>query len=284
MNLVRRWPLCGSALVGLGLAGCMSPPATTPMVADAANPAILNVADAAIAGKNPAMALKISQSVLAAHPDNLPALYHEADAYYALNRCQDTIAAFRLALSIDPHSATAQTGLGRCLLRRNAAAAEQAFTAATIDDPQNAAAFNDLGIARDLQGRYAAATNPYEQSLRLAPGYVPTEVNLGLSLALSGDSADALQYLGPLATGPDATAKIREDYATALIAAGRLPQAEHVLAVDLPPSAIPAFMRAARTAIDPALFQTQPPSPPPGTIPALPPNPFNTTPLANLQR
>jgi Flp pilus assembly protein TadD len=199
---------------------------------------VMNVADAAIAGGDPQMALKVSQSVLAADPNNLDALYHEGQAYYAIGRCMDAIAVYKVALTVDPKSSDAELGIGRCLLKRNAAEAEMAFKAAIADNPVNAAALNDLGIARDLQGNHAGAVQPYQQALIINPGNLATEVNIGMSLALSGDGDDALQYLGPLATSPDATPKIREDYAAALVAAGRQDEARQVLAVDLPPDQI----------------------------------------------
>ncbi len=197
----------------------------------------MNVADAAIAGRDPAMALKVSQSVLERDPNNLDALYHEAAAYYAVNRCMDAIAAYKVALALKPDSSQAQLGIGRCLLKRDAARAEAAFMAAVADDPRNAAALNDLGIARDLQGHHRAAVEPYQQSLLIDPGNLSTEVNLGVSLALAGDGPDALEYLGPLAAGENATAKIRQDYALALVASGRMDQARQVLSVDLSPDA-----------------------------------------------
>ncbi len=40
---------------------------------------------------------------------------------------------------------------------------------------------------------------------------IAAEVNLGLSSAPSGKGPEALQYLGPLATGQAATPKIRAD-------------------------------------------------------------------------
>jgi Flp pilus assembly protein TadD len=198
----------------------------------------MNVADAAIAGGDPQMALKVSQSVLANDPNNLDALYHEGQAYYAINRCEDAVAVYKVALKVDPKSSDAELGIGRCLLKRNAAEAEIAFQAAAADNPSNAAALNDLGIARDLQGNHAGAVQPYQQALLLNPGNLATEVNLGMSLALSGNGGEALQYLGPLATSPDATPKIREDYAAALVAAGRVDEARRVLAVDMPPDQI----------------------------------------------
>lgn len=230
--------------LALALAGCHA--SQTPQLAqDSGAPrdvGVLNVADAAIAGNDPQMALQVSQSVLASDPHNIQALYHEAASYYALNRCEDAIAAYQLALKIDPASSQAETGIGRCLLQHDAATAALAFEKAVQDDPNNAAAQNDLGIALDLQGNYAGAIGPYKQALLLAPGVTATEVNLGLSLALSGDGQDALQYLGPLATSTDATPKIREDYAVALLATGRRDEAKQVLSVDLPPDEARALL------------------------------------------
>ncbi|WP_298281010.1 tetratricopeptide repeat protein [Acidocella sp.] len=219
---------------------------------------VLNVADAALAGHDPDLALKISQAVLNRKPHDLQALYHEGAAYYATGRCEDAIAAYQLALSYDPSSSEAETGLGRCLLKRNAIEAENAFSAAIADDPTNAAAYNDLGIARDLRGDYAGATAPYEQALKLAPGTLATEVNLGLSLALSGDAEDALEYLGPLAIGTQASPRIREDYAVALLAAGRTAEAREALAVDIPPEKLDQAMTSFQAVLAPA-------APPAGT-------------------
>jgi Flp pilus assembly protein TadD len=254
MGRVGLW---ATLFAGLAVAGCT--PTTTATPDQAQSEGVLNVADAAIAGNNPQMALKMSQAVLASDPRNLQALYHEAAAYYAVGRCEDAIAAYKVALGIDPTSSIAEVGVGRCLLKRNAAEAELAFEAAVQNDSANAVAWNDLGIARDLQGKYQAAREPYEKSLLLAPGQLATEVNLGMSLALTGDAADALQYLGPLATGAEATPKIRQDYAAALVAAGRDADARQVLAVDLAPDAVDRLM---------AVFKTEIFAPPLVTAPA----------------
>ncbi len=222
---------------GLLLAGCTNPQSLVPQ-ADNGGAGVLNVADAAIAGNDPQMALKISQSVLSSDPKNLQALYHEGASYYALNRCEDAVAAYSLALRQEPKSSEAETGIGRCLLRRNAIEAEQAFAAAVADDPGNAAAQNDLGIARALRGNLNGAVQPLQQALLLEPGTVSTEVNLGLVLALNGNAGDALQYLGPLAVTPDATPRIRADYALALVGNGQMDQARQVLSADLPPGQV----------------------------------------------
>jgi Flp pilus assembly protein TadD len=226
-------PPAWCSLAGLLLLGACTAQETS--IANEGKPDLLNVADAAIAGNQPEMALQVSQAMLAKDPDNLLALYHEGAAYYAIGRCQDAIAAYRVALKLAPKSSQAETGIGRCLLKRNPLEAEQAFAAAVADDPSNAAALNNLGLARDLRGNFAGATQPYQQALLLDPGNIAIEVNMGLSLALSGNADDALQYLGPLANSQQATPKIREDYALALIAAGRQDEARRALSIDMTP-------------------------------------------------
>jgi Flp pilus assembly protein TadD len=223
-------------------------------------PDTLNVADAAIASGNPAMALSVSQSVLQADPNNIDALVHEGNAYYALNRCEPAMAAYKLALQNDPHASQAETGLGRCLMRTDPAQAIIVLQAAVADDPGNAAALNDLGIAYDLTGNFAAAVDPYHKALLADPSMTAVEVNLGLSLALSGNGQEALQYLGPLATGQDATPKIRENYALALVSVGQIEQARDVLAIDLPPDQAQRALAGYQALI--AASITPPPTPP----------------------
>ena len=239
---MKAAPLSGLFLASaLLLAGC----AQTQPQAGAASPGgpdTLNIADAAIAGGDPNMALSVSQSVLATDAGNVDALVHEGDAYYALGRCPAAEAAYQLALTHDAKATAAATGLGRCLLKTDPHEAEAAFAQAVQDDPGNAAAWNDLGIARDLQGNFAGAVDPYQKALLADPSLTAAEVNLGLSLALSGNGPEALQYLGPLATGQGATPKIREDYAAALVASGRDSEARQVLAIDLPPDQVNGAM------------------------------------------
>ncbi len=213
------------------------------------------------------MALSVSQSVLQSDPGNVDALIHEGDAYYALQRGPSAIAAYTLALKTDPKSSLAETGLGRCLIKTDPKSAEAAFAQAVRDDPDNAPALNDLGVARDLQQNFAGAADAYQEALLAQPGLISAEVNLGLSLALSGNGPEALQYLGPLATGQDATPKIRENYAAALVAAGRDEEARKVLSIDLPPdqldSAISGFNAViANAQPPPAVSQNNVPQPP----------------------
>ena len=49
-------------------------------------------------------------------------------------------------------------------------------------------ALNDLGIARDLQGRHTDAQTAYRSALGVDPDMRAAQVNLALSLAMSGQS------------------------------------------------------------------------------------------------
>ncbi len=267
----------GSALL---LAGCVQEQTSGSAAPSAqVSPSTLNVADAAIAGGDPNMALSVSQSVLATDSTNVDALVHEGDAYYALGRCPAADAAYQLALDHDAKAGAAETGLGRCLLKTDPAAAEAALEAAVQDDPGNAAAWNDLGIARDLRGNFAGAVQPYQQALLANPALTAAEVNLGLSLALSGNGPQALQYLGPLATGQGATPKIREDYAAALVASGRSDEARQVLAVDLPPDQVISAMDGFTALIAQSQMPPPPPASPAPTVTSAPVDQVASTPI-----
>ncbi len=261
------------------LAACATAPEPGTSGQGSVGPNSLNVADAAIAGGDPNMALSITQSVLSRNPNNVEALVHEGDAYYALGRCPSAIAAYQAALVNDAKSTAAETGLGRCLLKTDPHAAEIAFVAAVEADPGNAAALNDLGIARDLQGNYAGAVDPYQRALKANPGMTAAEVNLGLALALSGNGPAALQYLGPLATGQSATPKIREDYAAALLASGRGGEARQVLSLDLPPDKVQAAMDGFSDVIAQSIVKPLPPAPPAPTVPAVSTAPVAAAPI-----
>lgn len=268
----------------LALTGCAQHQANGPQANTAAPSGsigtnTLNVADAAIAGGDPNMALSVSQSILANDPNNVDALIHEGDAYYALDRCPAAEAAFQLALKNDAHSSLAEVGLGRCLLKTDPNAAEQAFEGAVQDDPGNANALNDLGIARDLQGNFAGAVDPYQRALLANPALTAAEVNLGLSLALSGHGEEALQYLGPLAYGQGATPKIREDYAAALVATGRDDEARQVLSVDLPPDDVNKAMDGFSALIASSIQNPPPPPSPAPTVTEAPTAPVAAAPI-----
>ena len=62
-------------------------------------------------------------------------------------------------------------------------------------------ALNDLGIARDLQGRHTDAQMAYRQALGISPEMSAAQVNLALSLAMGGQSQTPCYCCGRLPRG-----------------------------------------------------------------------------------
>ena len=228
----------------------------------------IDVADAAMKGGSPEIALQISTNILAQYPGNMDALLTKGEALSALGRNDEAMATFSAVLAIDHSSVGANIGLGRLRLGTDPVAAEQLFLQAISREPRNDVALNDLGIARDLQGRHTDAQTAYREALGINPEMAAAEVNLALSLAMSGHSRDAVQLLQPLANRPNATEQMRHDFAAVLTMSGDRPGAETILSKDLPPDqvqqALAAFASAppnvAATMLNPA--QAPPPSPP----------------------
>ncbi len=221
---------CGGAGAARAPLSISSAPSSSPPLSKGAS---LRVADAALAGGAPGMALNVAREVLAKHPDDAVAVVREADALFAMRRIPEATRVYQRALRMDPRNIEAKLGLGRTRIRTDPAGAEAMFLQVLAADPTNAAAMNDLGIARDLQGRHAAAQEAYTKAAALAPEMTAAQVNLGLSLALSGHGNRALEILRPLAANPEATPRVRQDLAVALMAAGDDQGARRVLGADM---------------------------------------------------
>lgn len=194
----------------------------------------LHLADVASSVGAPAIALQVSDELLAKNPRDTDAWIRRGDALSALGRSSEAAASYANAIEIKPRDIKALVGLGRVRLLQDPAGAEAVFSRAVTLDPRDAAAASNLGVARDLQGHHAAAQEAYRMALGIAPSSVAVQVNLGLSLALSGDAPGAVRLLQPLATVPGAAPRVRHDLALALALDGRRAEASAVLGADLP--------------------------------------------------
>jgi Flp pilus assembly protein TadD len=108
---------------------------------------------------------------------------------------------------------TAQLALGRILLQTDPVRAEQVLLTALASTPRNADMLNDLGVARDLQGHHAEAQAAYREALSAAPTLRAARINLALSLALSGENANALTIVQPIAATPSSAGAEQADVA-----------------------------------------------------------------------
>lgn len=198
----------------------------------------LNVADAALRGGSPQVALQVASGILASSPDNVFALAIQGDALTMLGRQDAAIGSFERALARDSTNTRAKLGLGRLRLGTDPAEAERLFLEVLQKEPRDTAALNNLGIARDLQGNHAGAQAAYRQALGLNPEMHAAQVNLALSLAMSGQGARALPLIQPLASAPGASRKMRHDYAAVLAMSGKRAEAEAILRADLTPEQV----------------------------------------------
>lgn len=245
-------------ILALALAGCGGP---IEREFSRATPG-LNVAEAALRGGSPQVALQVVTGVLSSSPSNAEALAIQGDALMALGRGEAAISSYEQALRSQKDQPRAKIGLGRLRLASNPVEAERLFLEVLQKDPRDTAALNNMGIARDLQGNHAGAQAAYRQALGINPEAHASQVNLALSMAMSGQGTQALPLIQPLASAPGASQKLRHDYAAVLAMAGRRAEAEAILAMDLSPPEVRQAM---------AEFETRAaaqPSPTPSSAPA----------------
>jgi Flp pilus assembly protein TadD len=198
----------------------------------------LHLADISLAGGLPGMALEVTDELLADNPRDVDALTRRGAALMQLARRREAEVAYRSALAVAPQEPAALLGLGRLRLADDPEAAEKLFFQAATVNPHNAAALNDVGVSRDLQGHHLAAQDAYRAALAAEPTSAAAQANLGLSTALSGDPAAAERLLRPLAAEPGATPTVRHDLAVALTLGGKSREAASLLARDLPPDEV----------------------------------------------
>ncbi|HET6308597.1 MAG TPA: tetratricopeptide repeat protein [Rhodopila sp.] len=213
------------------------------------------LADAALSTGTPEVALRLSDATLAKDPADADALTRRGQALTELGQLGEARASLQKAVTIAPRNARALLALGRVQLPVDPAGAESDFASALQQDSQNAAAMNDLGIARDLLGRHTAAEAAYRGAIAAQPNMAAAHVNLALSLAMTGRGGEAIRLVQPLADAPEASRKIKEDYAAVLAMAGERDAASRILSATLGEDQVAAALDAltsARPAAAPA--------------------------------
>ncbi len=192
-----------------------------------------SIGEAALNAGNPDVALRLADDTLVHSPNDAGALTRRGTALTALGRLDEARENLRRAVSLEPHNIDARLALGRVQLPVDPLAAEESFQEVIRHDGQNAAALNDLGIARDLQGRHTEAVGAYRAAISAAPEMTAARVNLALCLAILGQGQEAIGLLRPLAEQPGATRKVKEDYAAVLAMTGDRPKAEQILSANM---------------------------------------------------
>ena len=222
----------------LAMAGCGS----LPTLGRAEPDSSLRLAAIFLSAGAPDAALRAADEALVRRPRNAEAMVLRGDALVALERADEAQQAYMAAIAEDPRAVGPRISLGRMLVRRNPAAAEAVFADVLSRQPNNAIALNNIGIARDLQGRHREAQPSYRAARQVDPRMTGASMNLGLSLVLSGDMAEAVRELTPLAAAPDASPAVVENLGVALAGNGEVAEASRVLARVMAPAEITAVL------------------------------------------
>lgn len=214
------------------LSGCAGPGGASSPNAGI-TPKTLNVAEVAMRSGDPVTALHVAKAVLLHNPGNRDARRVEASALYAMDRLPEA-ARIDHELYRDTNAPRDLLAYARCVIRSDPKRATAALKRYLALRPDAAAAYTDLGVAYDLQGKSGAARKAYRQALARNGEDLAAKVDLGLSLVLSGNSATALPMLAEAARMAPDNPRIRGDYAAALAMAGHEANAARLLARDLP--------------------------------------------------
>jgi Flp pilus assembly protein TadD len=223
----------------------------------------LRVASAALASGAPDVALRVADITLAKDPKDVAALIAKGDALYAMGDTEAAKAAYRSAIALDPDAAGAQLGLGRTLIKSDPAGAESAFLAALRTNATSIIALNNLGVARDLEGRNTEAQEAYHLALELSPNSDDVKINLGRSLAAAGHNAEAVAVLHQVAADPQAAQQWHNPLVAALNLAGDGAWAQQALGGGPEQPATPVQPGPALAALDTAPPSIASKSPPP---------------------
>jgi Flp pilus assembly protein TadD len=103
------------------------------------------------------------------------------------------------------------------------------------------------GLILDALGDHSNAIEAYREGLKINPTDFTLLSNYGLSLALSGNSKQAISILSDLTKAPEANARTRGNLAIALGLNGEEALARKILSQDLSPTEIEDNIRYYRT-------------------------------------
>jgi Flp pilus assembly protein TadD len=156
------------------------------------------------------------------------------DTLLPLGNVNEAIVAYNSALVRDGRYVPALRGLARAYIETGrpelALAPLNQALALRPDDPKLLVL---LGVVEDVEGRHAQAQNYYRQGLRYAPGDPGLTVDLSLSLALSGDYANAIATLQPVAMASSGSAQERQTLALIYGLEGSVAEAARIGRMDL---------------------------------------------------
>ena len=201
--------------------------------------------------QNPADVLASSVRTLATNPNDFSSLIAAGRAALETGDPEAAASFFGRAQEVNPNSYMPPAGMGAALVATGKASESLTYFGRAQQLGATVASIGaDLGLAYDLLGQQAAAQSDYRSALS-GPEGDDARRRLALSLAISGDQAQALTTLQPLLMRSDPAAKRARAFILAL--GGNITEADTVLNFMMPGASArmdPFFRRLA--ALSPA--------------------------------
>jgi Flp pilus assembly protein TadD len=156
-----------------------------------------------------------------------------------MSRVNEAIVAYNSGLARNARDPEALRGLARAyLLSGKPQLAGEPLSVAYKDTPDDPKLLQLIGVADDFTGQHEEAQARYRRGLELLPRDPALSVNLALSLAVTGNYAEAIAVLTPIAIGPTGTPRERQTLALIYGLQGDRGQAERLAKVDLDPQSV----------------------------------------------
>ena len=196
---------------------------------------LVRVGDTTRAGGDLGTAMQLYQRAATMRPDWTQPLLRLAETAAAAGMNTTALDAYTRAQTLEPHN----VGIGRAALKDGQLeTALASFTNAAQLAPTDNQGYNGAGIVLDLQGAHLRAQERYMTGIERAPDNLPLKNNLGLSLALAGEYADAIQLLSDAVKDPNAGPGTRHNLSLVYGLAGDEENARRVALSDLNAAAV----------------------------------------------
>lgn len=213
------------------------------------------LADAALSGGTPDMAIDLYKKVLQRNPDTPDALAGLGDALLQRNEPQQARLIYLRLAELRPQEPRAALGLARIALQQQQwDEALARYRSVLVRDPDQPAANAGIGVVYDLQQRHALAQDAYRRALAHNPDDLALRNNLGLSLILSHQVRAGIDELLKIADVPSAPPQARQNLALGYGLLGNDVAAERILQADLPQDQVQnnlRYYRALRARLQP---------------------------------
>jgi Flp pilus assembly protein TadD len=199
MTLPR--PACLLALLAAScsLFGPSQPPA--PKIKDVPS-SLVRMGDTMRSNGDPAGAMNLYRSASRDTPQSAPPMERMGEAYNELGDRPRAEQAFRAATVLNPADAAAKRGLAVTLLGEGHADEALPLFQSLAQGSSDPVLLRDLGAALDMVGRNSEAQATYRRALAQAPADAALHGNLALSLAITGDTNGALSEMQAAVASP----------------------------------------------------------------------------------